>query len=103
MSSSPYAVPLADLETRVAEADQTTGQAVPRTAHLPGDPALWSAGAVPAAGDEAVDAGLERDEGVEHAAARSRRSPRLPCPFRRPAIILSTFPCGCQDWRTDWG
>ncbi len=56
MSSSPYAVPLADLETRVAQADQTTEQAAPRTAHLPGDPALWSAGAVPGAGGGGADA-----------------------------------------------
>ena len=50
MSSSPYAVPLADLETRVAAADQTTERAAPRTAHLPGDPVLWGLTAVPAAG-----------------------------------------------------
>ena len=47
---SPYAVPLAALETRVAAADQTSEQAEPRTRHLPGDPALWSAAAVPSGG-----------------------------------------------------
>ncbi len=34
---------------------------------------------------------------------RRRRSPQPICPFSRPAIILSAFPCGCQSWRTDPG
>ena len=56
MSSSPYAVPLADLEARVAAADQTTEQAAPRTAHLPGDPVRWGLSAVPTADGGGGDA-----------------------------------------------